>query len=925
LSFCFLLFLFEMKSSAQDWAWMQGSQNTNAAPNWGTQGVASLSNTPGGRLGAASWTDNNGNFWLFGGSGYGFQYLNDLWMYSPVTRMWTWVKGDNLSNAQGSYGIKGISASTNRPSGRVFSGFWEDNTGDFWLYGGSKQLGNPGDLGDLWKYEVSSNTWTWVSGTNLTNRYPVYGIQGIPDTANFLGNRYSPACWTDFNGDLWLFSGGINSSDDLWKYSVPTNEWTWVKGNKNTLGIYNFGDYGIQGIASPTNLPGSRMQAATWLDNNGNFWMFGGWGNFRINQTTAYDKNDLWKYEMATNEWTWMHGDSVAGVYDVYGTRGISDPLNKPGARYQSAAWKDSAGKFWLFGGIRARGSNQYAEFYNDLWRYDPITNEWSWHRGDNFTRGTAVYGIQAVVNSSNKPNARMVSTYWKDLEGNFWLYGGRYQNVGSSTFYYNEDLWKLSFCKTPTTPITPATATICAGSSQQLSISGGQSYQWSLNGAAISDATNATYTATQAGDYSVEIINGACRANAPNTSIITIATPPTVTVSPSTAGICAGSSQVLTANSNATNYQWSKDGVAITGATFSTYNANGAGMYSVTAYNGSCSTVSNTSVITFKPVPSSSLSPASAEICEGNVQSFTASGAASYQWMLNGNTITNATDSVYNANQNGTYSVMLYKDGCSALATNNAALTVRPNPVGVITPSSALICPPAATLLTATGGNNYQWQLNNIAINGATSSTYEAKLPGVYSVIISDGFCSAKATNNSVLTTGNAQKGIKYDVLRLIKGQSYQLTARPLGQSFTWLPSADLDNPFIQNPIITPTTSRLYQIKIETPGVCPVNDSLEVKIFLKPDVFVPSAFTPNGDGKNDVLKPIPVQIKSFGSFKVFNRWGQLIYQTKKEGEGWDGTVNGKLQPTGTYVWLFEGKDGDGNNLQLRGTTTLIR
>lgn len=909
------------EAEGQDWAWMQGSQNTNTSPVWSTQGVTSPLNNPGARWGAASWTDNNGNFWLFGGHCAGYSYLNDLWMYSPVTGTWTWMKGDNIPNASGSYGSKGVPAYSNNPPGRIWAGYWKDNVGNFWIYGGSKQLSN-GDLGDLWKYEISTNTWTWISGTNLTNANPLYGIQGVPDTSNFPGASFSPACWKDMNGDLWLFSGSINSDDNLWKYHINTNEWTWIKGNKKIIGVYNFGDYGTKGISSPTNLPGSRMQAATWVDDNGNFWMFGGWGNFRINQTGAFDKNDLWKYEIATNEWTWMHGDSVAGVYGIYGVREVPDHFNKPGARFQSAAWKDSAGKLWLFGGIR---NNNGREFYNDLWRYDPLTNEWSWYRGDDFSYGVAVYGSQGIASSANKPNARMVSTYWKDLEGNFWLYGGRYQNVGNNNLYYNGDLWKLSFCKTPTTSIIPPVATLCAGSSQQLSISGGTSYQWSLNGSPIAGATSSTYLATQAGDYSVEIINGACRANAPNVATITVVPLPAVSLSPASVSLCEGSLQRLTANGVAGTYQWYKNGVAIPGENASAYTVTASGVYTVVASNGACSTTSNSSTVTLKPLPSSTIVPSSAEICERTSQSFAASAADSYQWLLNGSVISGATDAVYLASESGNYSVLLFKDGCSAPAANQASLTVRQNPAGHVSPSTALVCPPASTALTATGGSNYQWLLNDVVIPGATSSTYAAKLPGTYTALISDGLCSAKSVNSSVLSSGTGQRGMRYDVLRLIKGQPYQLNARAIGQTYTWSPSLDLDNPFVQNPVVTPGANRIYQVKIETPGLCPVLDTAEVQAFNKPDVFVPTAFTPNGDGKNDVLKPIPVQLKMFGSFKVFNRWGAVVFQTRREGEGWDGSLNGKRQPTGTYVWTFEGKDGEGNNLQLKGISTLIR
>lgn len=110
--FTTILLLFIFSGNAQDWAWMQGSQNVNNLPVWGIKGVANPTNNPGARLGAASWTDNNGNFWLFGGL-HGGAYLNDLWIYSFSTKMWTWMKGDNFFGSMGSYGIKGVPSPSN--------------------------------------------------------------------------------------------------------------------------------------------------------------------------------------------------------------------------------------------------------------------------------------------------------------------------------------------------------------------------------------------------------------------------------------------------------------------------------------------------------------------------------------------------------------------------------------------------------------------------------------------------------------------------------------------------------------------------------------------------------------------------------------------------------------------------------------------
>jgi gliding motility-associated-like protein len=89
--------------------------------------------------------------------------------------------------------------------------------------------------------------------------------------------------------------------------------------------------------------------------------------------------------------------------------------------------------------------------------------------------------------------------------------------------------------------------------------------------------------------------------------------------------------------------------------------------------------------------------------------------------------------------------------------------------------------------------------------------------------------------------------------------------------------------------------------------------------------LFVPNAFTPNGDGHNDVLRVIPIGIRALNYFTVFNRWGQRVFTTTDPGTGWDGTVNGVLQPVGTYVWMAGGVNYKGEVVERKGVVVLIR
>lgn len=178
--------------------------------------------------------DSSGNVWLFGGIGYDstgtLGYLNDLWEYSPTSRMWTWVGGSETVDAKGIYGTAGTAAAGNVPGARVSAAAWVDASGNLWLLGGSgyDSAGTFGELNDLWEYSPSSGEATWVNGSNTANAAGVYGTQGVAAATNMLGARDSMAKWVDASGNVWLFGGeGYNSSgadpnapewNDLWKY-----------------------------------------------------------------------------------------------------------------------------------------------------------------------------------------------------------------------------------------------------------------------------------------------------------------------------------------------------------------------------------------------------------------------------------------------------------------------------------------------------------------------------------------------------------------------------------------------------------------------------------------------------------------------------------------------------------------------------------
>jgi N-acetylneuraminic acid mutarotase len=431
------LWMYDIKTN--EWTWMSGSSsfpqqgNGSCPPGvFGTQGVAASGNTPGGNFGGQVWTDTSGNLWLFSGSacdsGGHPGALNDLWMYSPTTKEWTWVAGIDVNtvdtNVLGVYGTLGQASASNSPGSRAEGATWTDSMGRFWLFGGEgpdSVTAAPLPLNDLWMFNPTTKEWTWEGGpdtvivTGFTAGNPgVYAAQGSLNPNNYPGSRNQTATWTDAKGNLWMFGGQGNDStstanlhlNDLWMYSVSAGEWEWVGGPATVTHLNGMtGVYGTKGTAASGNWPGGRYGSACWVDTSGNFWLYGGDG---------YDGNggagnlgDLWMYNPTSGEWTWVAGSGTVNPSAVFGTEGTASAANIPPPTYGAMNWTDTDGNFWLFGG---RG---LSDSMNDLWRFNApeAATEPAAATPTFSVPGGSYSSTQSVTLSDTTPNATIYYT----------------------------------------------------------------------------------------------------------------------------------------------------------------------------------------------------------------------------------------------------------------------------------------------------------------------------------------------------------------------------------------------------------------------------------------------------------------------------------------------------------------------------------
>jgi len=182
--------------------------------------------------------------------------------------------------------------------------------------------------------------------------------------------------------------------------------------------------------------------------------------------------------------------------------------------------------------------------------------------------------------------------------------------------------------------------------------------------------------------------------------------------------------------------------------------------------------------------------------------------------------------------------------------------------------------------------------------------------------------------TSTSIkMTVAPNTPGVRYPTVTATPNVALPLQARNLGSNYTylWNPPIGLNFSNIQNPVFSYDKKTEYTIKIFSPIGCITVDTLLVNLLNTPYIFVPNAWTPNGDGHNDYLYPLTINIMQLKYFRIFNRWGQKVFETNIIGKGWDGNFGGKPQPIDVYTWTIEAISSDGYNYKLNGKAVLLR
>jgi len=310
-------------------------------------------------------------------------------------------------------------------------------------------------------------------------------------------------------------------------------------------------------------------------------------------------------------------------------------------------------------------------------------------------------------------------------------------------------------------------------------------------------------------------------------------------------------------------------------------------------------------------------------------IQLATVSQALGYLWTASsGEAVADIKSPLIKPSVNTSYYVTANLGKCQHTDTVN--INVVPYPVAMAGPDTSICFGNRIQLRSIVVGASVTWSPAASLLHANTANPVAGPSKTTsYILKVTDTIGCPKPVSDTIMVTvlspvmANAGRDTA-----VLPDQPLQLIASG-GQLYSWSPETGLTDPSIFNPVAIldgDIDSIRYRVRVSNAGGCYAEDDIVVRVYKKsPDILVPSAFTPNGDGKNDILRPLTLGITKLSYFRVYNRWGQLLFSTNETGKGWDGLFNGAYQPSGTYVFSTEGTDYLGKTVFRKGTSVLIR
>ena len=404
---------------------------------------------------------------------------------------------------------------------------------------------------------------------------------------------------------------------------------------------------------------------------------------------------------------------------------------------------------------------------------------------------------------------------------------------------------------------------------------------------------------------------------------------------------ITAANNYPVLATNPALVIQWCKDNIPIAGATSPTYTALQTGLYTaIVTSSNVCSLPTAGKAIGVFPQPIASFSVNNPNQCF-NGQNFVftnsstvSSGAMDYKWDFGDGKSATSANVIHPYATAGTYTVKMIVAStggwCSDSSSKIINVYATPIPDFQAQPICINLQIPLQNLTVNNSNSttNYLWEFGD----GNTSTLYNPvhvyTNPGIYKLTLSVSTlqCPLPVNVKQVdLVVDSPKPGISYPVINAVSNFPEKLQARNFGGSVLWNPVINLDKPNSYAPNFRGFNDLLYTITIKTQSSCVTVDTQLVKTFKRIKIYVPNVFRPNSGGANDLLRPLLMSFKEVHYFRIYNRWGHLLFEMKSDRPGWDGAIKGIPQEMQTVIWMLEAVDVDGVVHRDQGTTILIR
>ena len=462
---------------------------------------------------------------------------------------------------------------------------------------------------------------------------------------------------------------------------------------------------------------------------------------------------------------------------------------------------------------------------------------------------------------------------------------------------------------------------------------SGYYHYQWAPPTFVSNDTIpDPVITPTVEGSYSWTVtIQPPAAACAIIDDVNLLVIPNSFTISPTDTTICKGNSiQVLGTPFELFAYSWTPtEGIITPNILTPVITPDTSTMYIVTATYSKCPEMRDTLIINVQPNPTAYIG-GNRFVCEFDTLHLNASISPAwftqytYNWAPASVLDNDTSNTVVFSGDTSTMITFTVTTSAGCSAVDSADITVYPGNFAGLAPNSLNFCPHDTAILSPSGGVSYSWSPSLYLTSAGLQTIIAPITTQTYTIVATSSNGCLDILNFTATVYPGAVIYLPDSAVTLYPGETYQMDPQTNCTSFAWFPPAGLNNAYISNPIANPVLSTEYVVYGTTEWGCKTSDSINIYVDPQSLLALPNAFTP-GNGPNNEFKIIIQGIATLNYFRIFNRWGNLVFETNNINQGWNGEYNGVPQPMDVYVYEVEAVTSTGEIFKKHGNTTLLR